>query len=101
MRQPGALRSSSLLHFWLVPVSALRADPVPHAISLREGRQWQLAARFLTGFFFFNGAGESGSVTLLRPSQGKSGDIAVRHRIEPQRRGCVSTVRVVGTSCEN
>jgi len=39
LRQSGTLRYSSL-HFCLVPVSALRADPVPHAIS-REGRQWQ------------------------------------------------------------
>lgn len=59
---------------------------------------------FLTGgrtAVFLNGAGESGSVTLLRPSLGRSGDIAVRHRIEPQRRVCVRGVRVVGTSCEN
>lgn len=41
-RQPGTLRSCSL-HFWLVPVCALPADPVPHTISWegqREQQQW-------------------------------------------------------------
>lgn len=39
------------------------------------------------------GAGWSGSVTLPRPSVGRSGDTAVRHRIEPRLRGCVSRAR--------
>lgn len=41
-RQRGTLRSCSL-HFWLVPVCALPADPVPHTISWdrqREQQQW-------------------------------------------------------------
>lgn len=46
-----------------------------------------------------NGAGERGSVTLLRPSPGTSADIAVRHRIEPQRRGCVSNARSSTRRC--
>lgn len=47
VRQPGALRFSSL-HFWLVPVSALRADLVPHTIS-REGPQWQQSLSLKAG----------------------------------------------------
>lgn len=46
----------------------------------------------------FTEPGESGSLTLLRPSLGRSGDIAVRHHIEPQRRGCVSRARS-GSGC--
>lgn len=30
-------------------------------------------------------------MTLLRPSLGTSADIAVRHRVKPERRGCVSS----------
>lgn len=35
-------------------------------------------------------------MTLLRPSLGTSADIAVRHRIKPERRGCVSSARSTG-----
>lgn len=35
-------------------------------------------------------------MTLLRPSLGTSADIAVRHRIKPERRGCVSSARSAG-----
>lgn len=41
-------------------------------------------------------AGATASVTLLRPSLGTSADTAVRHRIKPQRRGCVSRARSTG-----
>lgn len=41
----------------------------------------------------FKRADESRSVTLLGPSLGWSGDTAVRHRNEPQWRGCVSRAR--------
>lgn len=81
MRQHGALRFLSL-HFWLVPVSALRAEPVPHTISRRDGG---IAAAPLHRFVGhrFKEAGDSGSVTLLRPSPGTSADISVCHALSP------------------
>lgn len=93
---PHAVRQrSSSLHFWPLPHGALRPDPVPHA--LRRGICAKAPAPFLSWPLSAVSVGfltrAAASVTLLRPSLGTSADTALRHRVKPQRRVCVSRAR--------
>lgn len=97
-RQPRARSAphrSSSLHFWLVPVSALRADPVPHAIITGEGQGTAASLSWTggrTAVFKREPARVCQWLCSVPPWAGLRtlrSAIALSHR----RRGCVSRAR--------
>ena len=88
-------RLTRFLHYF-VPVNIFHRNNVPHASLFRRRDVCESVSSFDRWYEDENnGAGEEDAVsaTSLGPSPGRSGDGAVRHRVEEEQRGCVSVPR--------
>lgn len=97
-----AVRRRGALRFEFTPLLAGPGQCAPSrsrpAYYLTKKLHFTVGSFLTLSCQWFDRAGATASVTLLRPSLGTSADIAVRHRIKPQRRGCVSRARSTGVA---